>query len=109
MTGKYVITRSGTEYLWNLKAGNGEKILTSERYSTKDSAKGGIESCKTNSPKDERYERRTSSASQPYFVLKAGNGEVIGTSEMYSSTSSRDNGIKSCKENGPSATADDQT
>jgi hypothetical protein len=38
-----------------------------------------------NAARDERHERRTSRADEPYFVLKAANGEIIGTSEMYSS------------------------
>lgn len=62
----------------------------------------------TNSPKDERYERRTSNFNQPYFVLKAGNGEVIGRSEMYSSTGARDNGIESVKKSGPTTDIRDE-
>lgn len=46
---------------------------------------------------------------QPYFVLKGGNGEIIGTSQMYSSEAARDQGIVSCKENGPSAVTQDET
>lgn len=64
---------------------------------------------KTNSPLDERYDRRTSSAGDPYFVLKAANGEIIGKSEMYSSDSARENGIDSIKANGPAARVDDET
>jgi uncharacterized protein YegP (UPF0339 family) len=40
---------------------------------------------------------------QPYFVLKAVYDEVIGTSEMYSSTTGRDKGIESVKLNAPNA------
>ena len=75
----------------------------------KSSAENGIASVRTNSPHDERYERRTSSAKQPYFVLKASNGEIIGKSEMYSSNQAMENGINSVKENGPSASTDDRT
>ena len=95
MAGKYKLHGSGSKFHWDLKGGNGETILSSESYTTKQAANGGIASCKVNSSKDEQYERRTSLASQPYFVLKEGNGEPIGASEMYSSTSARDNGIKS--------------
>lgn len=95
--------------MFNLKAGNGEIILTSERYTAKSGAENGIESVRENSPFDERYDRRTSSANQPYFVLKAANGQVIGKSEMYSSTAARDNGIESVKSNGSTTAVSDLT
>ena len=49
-----------------------------------------------------------SSASQPYFVLKAANGQVIGTSEMYSSEAARDSGIASVQSNSPSTTVKEE-
>ncbi len=109
MSGWYVLKRSGDQYMFNLKAGNGEVILTSERYAAKSGAQNGISSAQTNSPKDERYERKTSTAGNPYFVLKAGNGEIIGRSEMYSSASACENGISSVKRSGPSADIRDET
>lgn len=110
MAAKYELKKSTDgQFMFNLKAGNGEVILTSERYTAKASALNGIESVKTNSPDDGRYERKTSTADQPYFVLKAANGEVIGRSEMYSSTSAMENGIASVKTNGPVAAVDDRT
>ena len=81
------------EYRFRLKAANGENVLKSEGYKAKSGAENGIASVKTNAPNDDRFEKKTSSGGNPYFVLKAGNHEVIGTSEMYSSTSARDNGI----------------
>ena len=72
-------------------------------YSSKASAQNGAQSVKTNAGNDARYERLESKAKQPYFRLKAANGEVIGTSEMYSTAAARDNGIASCKANGPTA------
>ncbi len=110
MAGFYELKKSSDgQYMFNLKAGNGEIILTSERYTAKSSAENGIASVQTNSPKDERYDRRTSSSGSPYFVLKAGNGEIIGKSEMYSSVSARDNGIESVKTNGPTKDVRDRT
>jgi uncharacterized protein len=109
MAGKYTLHRSGSQYHGDLKGGNGEPILSSERYTTKGGAETGIQSCKTNSSQDARYTRLTSSSGQPYFTLKAANGEIIGTSEMYSSTAGRDNGIASCKTNGPTAPTQDNT
>lgn len=109
MPGYYELKPSGTQFMWNLKASNGETILTSERYSAKESAKNGINSCKANSALDSRYDRRTSTTNQPYFVLRGGNNEVIGTSEMYSSVFARDQGIAACKATGPTATTSDRT
>lgn len=88
-------------YHFVLKADNHETILVSENYTTRQGAMTGIASCQRNSPIDAQYERRQSSAGQPYFVLKAMNHEIIGVSEMYSSPGARDNGIASCKINGP--------
>ena len=102
MTGYYELKRSGsTEFMFNLKAGNHETILTSQRYSSKDGAQHGIASVQENSPQADKYDRRVSKDESPYFVLTAGNGLVIGTSEMYSSTSARDQGIASVVTNGP--------
>ena len=109
MPARYEIKPSGTQFMWNLHAGNNEKILTSERYTTKANAQAGIASCRVNSPLDARYDRLTSKSGQPYFVLKAANGQVIGTSEMYSGTSAGETGIASCKANGPTAPVVDKT
>ncbi|BEP64428.1 YegP family protein (plasmid) [Variovorax sp. V213] len=103
MSAYFHLKPSGTQYMFNLKGGNGEVVLTSERYTTKQSAEGGIASVKVNSPHDARYDRRTNSGGSPYFVLKAGNGEIIGTSEAYSSTTARDSGIAWVKAHAPTA------
>lgn len=95
--------------MFNLKASNGEIILTSEQYSNKDGARNGIESVRVNAVIDSRYERKNSTRMEPYFILKAGNGEPIGKSEMYSSVAARDNGIESVKQNAPSAVVEDLT
>jgi uncharacterized protein YegP (UPF0339 family) len=92
------------QYSFALKAGNGETILRSETYESKASAENGIASVQKNSPLAERYELKTASDGRCYFNLKAGNHQVIGTSQMYKSESGRDNGIASAKTNGPSTT-----
>lgn len=108
--GKFVITkRTNGEFQFNLKAGNGQGILASEGYSSKAGCENGIESVRKNSQDDSRFERLTSKNDKPYFNLKASNGQIIGTSEMYESTAARDNGIESVKTNAPTATVDDQT
>ena len=108
--GKFVITtRTNGDFQFNLKAGNGEIILTSQGYSSKSSCSNGIESVRKNAPADNRYEKKTSTNDKYYFNLKAGNGEIIGSSQMYESSSGRDNGIESVKKNAPDATIDDQS
>ena len=109
MSGYYELKRSGDQYMFNLKAGNHEVILTSERYTTKASAQDGIASVRQNSPIDERYQRKTATNGSPYFSLSAANGQSIGRSEMYSSTAARDAGIASVKTNGSSTVVKDNT
>ncbi len=109
MSGTYDLKRSGDQFMFNLKASNGEPILTSERYTTNSGAVSGIESVRKNSPIDARYQRKVATNGQPYFTLTGGNGETIGRSETYSSASARDNGIASVKTNGPTATVEDNT
>lgn len=110
MASKFVLsTTADGQYMFNLKAGNGETILTSERYQSKDGALNGIDSVRKNAPLDERYERRTASNGAPYFVLKAANHQEIGRSEMYGSPAAMENGIASVKRNAPEAALDDQT
>jgi uncharacterized protein len=108
--GKFVITtRKNGEFQFNLKAGNGQTILASEGYTTKAACENGIESVKKNSQDDSRFDRLEAKDGRPYFNLKAGNGQVIGNSEMYESVSARDNGIESVKKNAPDAEVDDQS
>lgn len=108
--GKFIIRqRINKDYQFNLKAVNGQVILTSQGYATKAGCKNGIESVKTNAPFDSRYDRRMASNSQFYFNLKAANGEIIGTSEMYTTLSARENGIESVKNNAPAAEIVDET
>lgn len=91
------------QYYFNLKAANGEIILQSEGYTAKSSAKNGINSVKSNAPIDDHYDRKRSKNDQYYFTLKAGNGEVIGVSETYTTSASMENGIESVKTNAPNA------
>jgi hypothetical protein len=108
MSGKFEIKKTNNEkFMFNLKAGNGEIILTSAMYKAKASAENGIASVRENSQNDDRFDRRTASNDSPYFALKAGNGEDIGRSEMYSSKSAMENGIASVRKNAPDATVSD--
>ena len=110
MSAKFEIKKSKNDkFLFNLKAGNGEVILTSEIYEAKASALAGIESVRMNAPNDQRYERKTSDKNEPFFVLKASNGQVVGQSEMYSSAAATEGGIASVKKSAPTATVADLT
>jgi uncharacterized protein YegP (UPF0339 family) len=105
MAGSYELSSNDKgQFRFVLKAENGQTILHSEHYETKASADNGIQSVQTNSPQDARYERKEASDGRPYFVLKAGNHQVIGTSQMYKDAAARDAGIESVKANGPTTT-----
>jgi len=108
MAGKFELKKSTSgQFMFSLKAANGEVILTSELYREKSSATAGIESVKKRASNDANYERKVSIRQEHYFVLKAPNRETIGKSEMYSSSTAMENGIKSVKNNAPTATVVD--
>ena len=110
MAGKFELYKdSRSEYRFRLKASNGEIILVSEGYEAKAGAENGIASVKTNAPVDARYDRKMSSNGKYFFNLRAANNQVIGTSEMYVTAASRDNGIESVKTNAPTAVIYDLT
>ncbi|WP_295119100.1 YegP family protein [uncultured Chitinophaga sp.] len=94
--------RKTTQFRFNLKAPNGEIILTSETYSTNQSCSDGIATVKRNAPLDERYERKDADGNYR-FNLRAANGLVIGRSESYATLYSRDRGIEAVKRNAPIA------
>jgi len=102
--GTFLISkRKNNEFQFVLKAANGQIILVSEGYEAKASCENGIESVRKNSQVDERFDRLEAKNGKPYFNLKASNGQIIGTSEMYESVAARDNGIESVKKNAPDA------
>ena len=101
--GKFVTRQTNSGYRFNLKADNGQTILTSETYTSKSACLNGVESVKTNAGQDNNYDRKTSANNKHYFNLKARNGQIIGTSEMYETSQGRDNGIESVKSNAPAA------
>ncbi len=112
MSAKFEIFQStaSKNFYFRLRAQNGETILGSEGYTTKDNCRNGIESVKVNSPFDSNYDRLIASNDQYYFNLKSSaNYQVIGTSELYVSTQGRDNGIESVKRNAPIANVVDLT
>ena len=115
--GKFVVKETATGFKFDLKAGNGEVIATSEVYTTKAACLNGVESVRANCvgavedqtvegyaaekhPKFEVYEDK---AGEYRFRLKARNGEVIATSEGYKAKAGCLNGVESVRKNAPEA------
>ena len=116
--GKFVVKTVKSGIKFDLKAGNGEVIATSEVYSSDAACKNGIESVRKNStlakledqtvegfetvtnPKFEVYQDK---AGEYRFRLKARNGEIIAVSEGYKAKASCLNGIESVRKNAPEA------
>jgi len=102
--GKFEIKkdRSG-QFRFNLKASNGQVILSSEAYKTKAACENGIASVKKNCKSDKCFDTKVAKNGKPYFNLKSTNGQVIGASQMYASNATMRNGIASVKNNAPKA------
>ena len=98
--------KNGKVY-FNLLATNGEVILTSQMYASKPNAKKGIASVQTNAATPGQFEDKTNKSGQHFFVLKAKNQQIIGTSESYSSAAAMKKGIKSVSTNAPKAGVED--
>lgn len=115
--GKFEIKEVKTGVKFNLKAGNGEIIATSEVYSTEASCRKGIESvrrCCVGGIEDQteegfekvkhpKFEVYVDKAGEYRFRLKASNGQIIATGEGYKVKKSCLNGINSVKKNAPDA------
>ena len=59
--------------------------------------------------KHPKFELKKSKNDQFYFNLTAKNGQIIASSEMYTTKDAAENGIRSVKENAPEAETEDQT
>jgi uncharacterized protein YegP (UPF0339 family) len=110
MAGKFELYKDKAgEFRFRLKSSNGQTLLASEGYKSKDSASNRVKSVQKNAAVDERFERKQTAAGKFRFNLKATNGQVIGTSESYESEAARDAGIASVKKNALDATVKDLT
>ena len=108
--GKFVISkRKNGEFQFNLVAGNGEIVLTSEGYASKPSCMNGVKSVMKNAADVKRFEPKVAKNGKFHFNLKASNGQVIGSSEIYDSQSTCENGIASVKKNVVGAKIEDKT
>ena len=115
--GKFVVKQTATGVKFDLKAGNGEVIATSEVYASETACLNGIESVRNNcvgeiedqtvegfeTVKHPKFEMYTDKAGEYRFRLKARNGEIIATSEGYKAKAGCLNGIESVKKNAPDA------
>lgn len=116
--GKFVIKKTSTGVKFNLKAGNGEIIATSEIYTTEAACRNGIESVKRNAPeapvedqtqegfateKNPKFEIYKDKAGEFRFRLKAANGQIIAVGEGYKALAGCKNGIESIKKNASDA------
>ena len=112
--GKFVIKKTATGIKFDLKAGNGEVIATSEVYASEASCRKGIASVAKNAPvaavedqtaegyaaqKHPKFEVYADKAGEFRFRLKATNGQIIATSEGYKAMAGCLNGIESVKKN----------
>lgn len=108
MPAKFQIKKARNgKFFFHLLAPNGEIILASQMYASKVTAKKGIASVQANAADADRYEEKTNKAGEHYFVLKAKNQQVIGTSEGYAATTGMKNGVKSVSKNAPKAIIED--
>ena len=108
MAGKFEIFKGKNgEFYFRLKAANGQAILASEGYKAKSGAANGVESIRKNCGNDDAFECREAKNGKHYFIIKAGNGQEIGRSQMYTTMQACRNGIASVKTNGMSDRCDD--
>jgi uncharacterized protein len=99
--GKFAVsTAKNGEFYFNLKATNGQTILTSVMFHTSDDCFRAIESVRQYSSDDKWFERKTSSDNKHFFTLKSPEGNITGKSEMYESNANMEKGIASVKRNG---------
>jgi len=110
MAAKFLLkTSDNGKFMFNLRAANGEAILTSQLYETKHSAEEGIESVRRNAAFDENFDRRTAGDGESFFVLHAANKQIIGRSELYTSAAGAEKGVASVKRNASLAELEDAT
>ncbi|MEO4046898.1 YegP family protein [Pseudomonas sp. CAU 1711] len=100
---------SDGQFHFNLLAGNGEVILSSELYRAKQSALDGIASVRENSQHDSAFEIKETAAGKHHFVLKAGNGQVVGQSQQYASHAGAVRGVESVQQHAPGAELKDES
>ena len=110
MAASYEIRRSkNKQFYFNLRAKNGEVILTSETYKSRHGANNGIASVRKNGPNCLRYDMKLDKRGQFYFLLKAPNNRVIGKSESFTRAAAMEKGIEVVMKHAASAPVRDLT
>lgn len=92
-----VFTGTDSLYYFHFVAANGEILLQSEGYTTRESADAGIDAVVQNAPDTRNVDILQSTDSQWYFVVKGNNGEIVATSEMYTTKASADRGARTVR------------
>ena len=116
--GKFVVKQAKTGMKFDLKAGNGEIVATSQIYKSERTCMNGVRSVIRNAPiaaiedqtvegykveKHPKFEVYTDKSGEFRFRLKARNGEIILSGEGYKAKASCLNGIDSIRRNAPDA------
>ena len=97
-TGRFEVFKGADgKFYVHLLATNGQQVLGLQAYTTQSAAKTGIASVKTNVAVDASVEFRTAADGRSYFVVKGGNGAVVGNSELYASRSNADRALSSAR------------
>lgn len=119
---KFVIRTVASGVKFDLKAGNGQVIATSEVYDSREACENGIRSVRKNAPiaklenrtvegwktvTNPKFEMYTDKGGEFRFRLKARNGQIIAISEGYSSKASCLGGIESVQKNAPDAAVEE--
>lgn len=116
--GKFVIRKTNTGVMFNLKATNGQVIATSEVYNSNAACKNGIASVQKNAPvaavenqtvegyateKNPKFEIYKDKRGEFRFRLKATNGQIIAVGEGYTTLANCEKGVASVKKNAEDA------
>lgn len=115
---RFVIRAVPSGLKFDLKAANGQVVLTSEVYTTAAACRRGIDSIRKNAPiagmedhtredfspaVNPKFEMYRDSQGFFRFRLKAKNGKVIGVSESYAARAGCENGMESVRKNAAAA------
>lgn len=102
---KFEVFRSpkNKQFYFNLKARNGQIILASQGYANKAGVKNGIKSVQKNCTNDDCFERKVARNGKHHFNLLSTNKKIVGSSQMYTSKSSMEGGIRSVRRVAPQA------
>lgn len=120
---KFVVKKTSTGFKFDLKAGNGQVIASSQVYAEKKACLNGVDSVKKNAPvanhedlsvepvqsaTNPKFELYKDNAGEYRFRLKARNGEIIASSEGYTAKSNCLNGIESVRKNAAEASIEEE-